>query len=169
MAVANTKSTVITNADASPRTPNSSYLEHGKIRECVATVEVAAADDDTSVYRMVRIPSGARISQILVANDAITAGTSYDLGVYKNAGDGGAVVNVDQFLSAVDMSSARAQFTDLTHESADFDIDKVEKRIWEMTGIALTADPFLEYDIAFTANTVGTAAGTISLIVRYVL
>ena len=167
MAVANTKSNAVTNADASPRVPNSSYFEDGHARESVATVEVAAADDDGSVYRMCRVPSGARISHILVANDAITAGTAYDFGVYRTAADGGAAVDDDLFMSAVDMSSARDQLTDLTYESASINIDKVEKRLWELLG--LSADPFVEYDLAFTADTVGTAAGTISVVVSHVM
>ena len=117
---------------------------------------------------MVRVSSSARISQILVANDAITVGTSYDFGVYDVAAvNSGAVVDADAFLSAVDMSSARAQLVDLTHESASNPIENIEKRLWELLG--LSADPFKEYDLAFTANTVGTSAGTISMVVRYVI
>ena len=168
MAVANSKSTVVSNADASPRTPNSSYLEHSSLKECIGTVAVAAADDDGSVYRMARVPSGARISQVLVANDAVTGGTSYDFGVYDTAAvNSGAVVDADVFLSAVDMSSARAQLTDLTHESAVNPIEYAEKRLWELLG--LSADPFKEYDLAFTANTVGSAAGDLTVAVRYVI
>ncbi len=166
MAVANTKSTVITNADATPRVANSSYLEHAKLRVCVATVETAAADDNGSVYRMCRVPSGARIHRIQVANDAITAGTDYDIGIYKNAADGGAVVDADAFASAVDLSSA-LPMTDYTFEAQN--IDKIEKRMFEMAGVALSADPGLEYDICLTGNVVGSAAVTISMRVEYVI
>ena len=167
MATANTKSTAITNADASPRTANSSYLEAGGLRISSATVEVAAADDNASTYRMCRLPSGARIVKVDLFNDAITVGTDYDLGFYKNAGDGGAVVDKDTLATAVDMSSARTTPLDLTWEVHD--INGIEKRIYELTGIALAADPFLEYDLVFTANTVGTAAGTISINVYWTL
>lgn len=167
MAVANTKSTAITNADAQPSVANSPYLENGLIRESVATVEVAAADDDGSVFRMFRVPSNARISQIMFANDAITGGTAYDVGVYQTAANGGAAVDDDLFLSAVDFSSARAQYTDLAFESASRDVSEAEQRLWELLG--LSADPHREYDICMTGDTVGTAAGTISGLIRYVV
>src|SRR3972149_12341690 len=102
MAVANTKSTFITNADAEPKVLTSDYISKGTLYEAVGTVEVAAADDDGSVYRMVRVPSNARITSILTGCDAITLGTSYHLGVYQTAANGGAVVVSD----SVALSSA---------------------------------------------------------------
>ena len=62
MAIANTKSTAITNADETqPRAYTQSWIERGDAKFAVAEVEVAAADDNNSVYRFVRISSGARI------------------------------------------------------------------------------------------------------------
>lgn len=166
MAVANTKSTIITNADATPRVLTTSKITGGRyLREAAATVETAAADDDGSVYRMVRVPSSARISQILYANDAITSGTVYDLGVYRTAADGGAVVSQELFASDLDLSSAHA-LTDITFEATATDISKIEQELWQRLG--LSTDPGVMYDICFTGSTVGSAAGTISLLVRYV-
>jgi len=167
MAVVNTLSNAITNADASPRVANSSYIECGKLRTSVGTVEVAAADDNGSVYRFVRLPSGARVQSIRIFCDAITSGTSYDCGIYRTAADGGAAVDVDSFASAVDLSSAITTGTEIRFEAAD--IAQVEKRLFEQAGVALSADPYVQYDICLTANTVGTAAGTISLIVHWVI
>jgi len=167
MAVVNTKSTAITNADATPRVPNNSYIEGGLLRVSVGTVEVAAADEDTSVFRFVRLPSGARVQSIRVFCDALTAGTSFDCGIYKNAGDGGALVDVDTFASAVDLSSAITAGTEIRFEAAN--IDQIEKRLFEQAGIALSVDPMIEYDICLLANTVGSAAGTITLVVQWTI
>ncbi len=167
MAVVNTKSTAITNADATPKVANNSYIENGKMRVSVGTVEVAAADDDASVFRFVRIPSGARVHSIRVFCDALTSGTSFDCGIYKNSADGGAVVDVDSFASAVDLSTAITAGTEIRFEAAD--IAQIEKRMFEQAGVALAADPFLEYDICLTANTIGSAAGTISLAVIWTI
>ena len=165
MAVANTKSTAISNADAQPRVANSPHLEKSPLIESVATVEIAAADDDNSVLRLFRVPSNARISQLLFANDTLTGATSFDVGIYQTAANGGAVADSDLFLSAVDFSTARAQFADLSHESASNNIADCEKRIWEL--LALTADPHRDYDICITALTIGSGAGTVSAICRY--
>lgn len=163
MAVVNTKSAIITNADATPPVLNSSYVENGSLRVSVGTVEVAAADSDTSVFRFVRVPSGARIHSIKVYCDAITAGTSYDCGLYQTAANGGALVDVDAYASAVDLSSAITAGTEIAFEARD--IANITKRVWE--DAALTADSFREYDICLLANTVGSAAGTISLAVSW--
>jgi len=166
MAVANTKSTFITNADADPKVLTSDYISKGTVYETVGTVEVAAADDDGSVYRMVRVPSNARITSILTGCDAITAGTVYDLGVYQTAANGGAVVDADLFATNVDLSSALG-FTEHMLEATVTDIDKVEKRLWEL--LALTVDPMRDYDICWTGDTVGSAAGTIATKLKYVV
>lgn len=165
MAVANTKSTFITNADATPSVLTRPSIAGGKKQCIVGTVEVAAADDDGSVFRFARVPSNAVITSIKVFCDAITSGTSYDCGLYRTANDGGAVVDADAFASAVSLASAITTGTEIRFEAAD--INTIEKRVWEMAGA--TADTLYDYDICLTANTVGSAAGTISLAVEYVI
>lgn len=165
MGVVNTLSTAITNGDATPKVLNQPYYDAGLLRSSVGTVEVAAADSDTSTYRFVRIPSGARIQSIRVFCDAITAGTSFDCGIYKTAADGGAVVSAAVFASAVDLSSAITAGTEIAFEARD--IANVQKRVWE--DLSLSVDPFIDYDVVLTANTVGSAAGTITLQVTYVV
>ena len=55
MAVVNTKSTAISNADASPAVLNNPRVVNGFLRESVGTVEVAAGDDNDSVFYSVRV------------------------------------------------------------------------------------------------------------------
>lgn len=165
MAVANTKSTHITNADATPPTLTNSTSGHGRLMQGTGTVETLAADDAASVYRLVRVPSNARISSILLASDAITGANASDVGVYQTAENGGAVVDADFFATDVDISSAIA-FTEVILEATATDIAKCEYPLWQLLG--LTADSKRFYDIAVTVNDV-TAAGTISMKVNYVL
>jgi hypothetical protein len=162
MAVANTKSTIVTARDAGKNVPL--YLSGAVKHEAVATLEVAAADDDNSVYRFVRVHSSWSPRAIYLYNDAITAGTAYHCGLYDTAENGGAAVDNDVFATSVDLSSARVAPLDLLFEALN--IDKIEKRVWEMLG--LTADPNKYYDLALIGATVGTAAGTISLRVEWV-
>jgi hypothetical protein len=166
MAVVNTKSAYVTALDAAaPQDKVLVTLAGGRVREVAGTVEVAAADDDTSVFRLVRVPSNAKIVGIYLYNDALTSGTSYDLGLYQTAANGGAVVDVDAYASALDLSSARVAPLECSFEARN--IDKIQNLVWEDAG--LSADPSRLYDIALTANTVGSAAGTISLRVLYVI
>lgn len=165
MATANTKSTQITNADLPTAIVfNDARVANGSLREAIATLEVAAADDNNSVYRFVRLRSNDRISQITVFNDAITGGTSYDCGVYKTSRDGGAAVASHAFALNMDMSSASSLGTEALQYTNG--IENIEKQLWEV--LALSADPRLFYDICLTGVTVGTGAGTLSMRVRYV-
>lgn len=164
MAVVNSKSTSITNADAVPIVLNSPLDTHGILRESVDTREVAAADDDGSTYRFSRVHSSWRPSQITVFNDAIAGATAYDCGLYRTAQDGGAAVDDDCFATAVDISAGTILGTEMMFEVLN--IDQIRKKFWEIAGAA--ADPDYWYDIVLTADTVGTAAGTISMRTRYV-
>ena len=161
MAVANTKSAAVQANEAIPRTFVADYLSSagGTVRCAVETVEVAAADSDASVYRMMQIPSNAVILRMEPLNDAITGGTSYDIGLYHTKSKGGAAVDANLFATVIDMAVARTLPFDVMFETLD--INKVGKQLWELLG--LTADPQVIYEICFTANTVGSSAGTLSM------
>lgn len=166
MAVVNTVSTSISNMTSTPIALNSSKTYGGYTRDYSETVEVAAADDDTSTYRLVAIPSNEVVKVVWLYNDAITGGTSYDIGVYYNSAKlGGVVVPscVALFASAVDLSTAHGATgaLDVTHEATATDIDKIKYPLWQLCG--LTSDPNCLLDIVATANTAGSAAGTISV------
>lgn len=167
MAVANTKSTAITNLDSTPPVMNSRHLD-GPLHELVGTVEIAAADCANSVYRMVRVHSSWRIAAILRTNDAITSGTDYDAGLYETAENGGAVKNVNCFADAVSLASAvtTSQVNDMWETGADEGVEDIEKRVWEYAGD--TADPNKFYDLCYTGVTPGSGAGTLTVRVQVV-
>lgn len=160
MAVANTKSTDVTNKDAAPQVLSAGIYGGYRTEENINNVAVAAADDDTSVYRVTRLRSSDIIPSIQVMNDAITSGTDYDLGIYQTAANGGAVVDADLIADGVDMSSARVVWTEVRYnDTATAKIEEFYKPLWQLLG--LTSDPMREYDLCWTANTVGSAAGDI--------
>jgi hypothetical protein len=166
MTTTNPKSQAIINRDAKPRVLTDAHLVRGPLYEAVGTLEIAAADTDASIFRFVRLRSSDRVSTVHVFSDAITGGTSFDVGLYHTLADGSAVVSAALFGSALDLSSASGvSGTDATFEATITNIALIEKRIWELLGLA--TDPQIEYDLALTANTVGTAAGTVSVKVRY--
>lgn len=122
----------------------------------VGTVSVAAADDDDSVYRVLsNVPSNFVPLTIEIHNTAITAGDDYDLGLYKV--NEGAVVEVDILADDLDMSSARTIATSNNAGMSSLTLAEV-KTLGELSG---QTDVDSAYDIALTANTVGTADGTI--------
>lgn len=167
MSVVNTKSNAITNLDAVPAVRNPLYLMGGVLREAIGTVEIAAADCDTSVYRLVRVHSSWRISEIMRFNDAITSGTDFDIGLYDTAENGGAVKNINCFADAVSLASASLTgVSEMFESGADEGVEDIEKRVWEFAGEA--SDPGVFYDLAYTGVAVGSGAGTLTVRVRYI-
>jgi hypothetical protein len=167
MGTANTKCNNVTKLDATPRVMNPTYLMGGILKEQVGTVEIAAADDNNSVYRVGRVHSSWRISDIVRYNDAITSGADFDVGLYDTAENGGAVVNINCFADAVSLVSASVTGTkDLYEAGSDVGVEDIEQRVWEMAG--LTEDPGKFMDVCYTGVTVGSGAGTLSVKIRYV-
>lgn len=130
-------------------------------RTFIATFELAAADDNGSVYRLFKNLSPDLIPvRIEVRCDAITSGTDFDLGFYKS-GVGGAEVDKDILMDGQTLASA------LTTSPADglqtVDIANRAKRIYELVGHTQSTK-LAGYDLCLTGNTVGSAAGTVTII-----
>jgi hypothetical protein len=126
------------------------------------TLEVAAADDDGSIYRVSSVPGDAVPVKVEIYNDAITGGTDYDLGFYVSLEKGGAVKDKDALMDGTSMASA----ADAVNGMTALDIADFGKRVYEIAGD--DEDSRLPaYDLALTANTVGTVAGTITVIMYY--
>lgn len=161
MAVVNTLTTALTEQDAADDLAATNgyplYVQTG-------VVEVAAADSDTSTFRVLRLSSKAVLVSLEVACDALGTSADYDIGAYDIAANGGAVIDADEFASAVSMSSAVA-WTHVLEEAAPTDKDKLGKPLWERLGY--TSDPGKAIDIVATGNTAGDAAGSICMRATY--
>lgn len=162
MGVVNTKSTLITNAEAAS-TLSAAALAGCGPRHPIAVVEAAAADSNTSVYRFFRVHSSERLHSLWLKNDANGGGTSYDVGLYDTAENGGSVVDADAFASAITLASASTSAVDVLNEAMN--IDQLEKSVWQLPGVvgSLTVDPGKYYDVCMTANVAGSVGGTIVL------
>jgi hypothetical protein len=165
MALEYLKSTQITNRDATPAVLNSPVTEAAVLREKVAIIAPSASASISATYRMVDIPSNARVAEVLFASEAMTAG-KFDIGVYRNTRDGGAVVDQDFFGSAVDCSAAVAM-TDVTNESGQNSLTEQTQQLWQAVG--LSTDPKSTLDIVLTATSAVTASATCVLKVKYVV
>lgn len=87
MAVVNRLSTPVSNYEAQPRVLTSGYLIGANDTVGVATVATVATDSIASTYKYAFIPSGVRIQDIQLMNDATTAGV-WKLGLYTNDNQG---------------------------------------------------------------------------------
>jgi len=135
-----------------------SKIMPGQIFGMACTFEVAAANDDGSIFKLALIGGNMVPLSLSMNSDAIAGATSYDLGFYTEAGvDAGKAV----FMSAHDINGgfARGSELNLLHDLA---IEKIGQNVYEILGKTLTTKENA-YVLALTANTVGTAAGTISV------
>jgi hypothetical protein len=165
MAVVAVKSTLITNADATPAVLNSPRVDGGFERIEVATAAITDTDSIGSTYRMFRVPSNAVMTDLRIYSPDIGTTTISDIGLYRTAKDGGAVVDADFFASALSLKDGALNGTDVLHESAVFSIANSGKELWDALG--LTSDPSVFYDVAFTLTAAADATGTVKLIGRY--
>lgn len=128
----------------------------------IATVEIAAADDDGSKYRLFKdVPSSFKPHRITVMCDAITGGTDYELGVYDR--NLGAVVSKGLFMTGQTLASASRVLDGLA--AVDIADIGAKKSIAELLSLTpTTAKP--AYDITLTGDTVGSGAGTVTVILE---
>ena len=166
MAVVNILSANITNLNASPIRLIDPRTAGGVLRSDLDIAPVTSGDSIGSTYRPVRIPSSVFVKQVIVLTTAITT-CAGDVGVYKNAADGGAVVSAAFFGSAVSLASATDATAglDVTNESGTYTQAKRIQPLWQALG--LTADPGLLYDIVVTLTAAAGSAGTLGLYVIY--
>lgn len=140
--------------------------EVGQQWGAVVTFEVAAADDNGSVYRLLKaLNPDLIITKADIYNDAITGATDYDLGLYETTGDDGVngpEVDKDVFLDGADIAAGNAAGSP-QEGLATVNLANRAKKLYEHAGHTLaTRKP--SYDIALTANAVGSAAGTITVL-----
>lgn len=153
---------VNTDANGTDHPYPSANVSGAKVFAIATTFEVAAADDDGSIYRLFKsLPATLIPIQVWINNDAVTAGSDYDLGFYKP--ESGVVIDKDSLADAADMSSAHVMGSELNGLTA-LGAEYVGKNISEILNTKLSnTTKYESVDVCLTANTVGTAAGTISV------
>lgn len=171
MATANTLSTAITNADASPQTTKTNpAVGAAAVRRAIGTVETVSGDNSGSVYRFARLPSNAVVYSIKKYQDTMTpsgATLRFDCGLYQTSANGGTAADADVFATLVECSGAVSATAttglELRFEAAD--INGVEKRLWELLGSG--SDTNREYDVCLTMKDDIFSAGTLTLDIAY--
>lgn len=164
MAVVAVTATMLTNKDAKPPVfspPNNQGLAH----DVVGYAGFTNGDSIASTYRILRVPSNARIATLLLSCQAGGTGALTDVGLYQTAANGGAVVDADFFASAVDIAAALSD-SNIIAESGVNTIVKRNQMLWEALG--LSADPMVEYDVACTLTAAAAATGNVMLKATYV-
>lgn len=161
-------SPAITGLDATPILRPVSFLHGGLAKEFAEVLTVNDNASIGSIYRFFRVCSWMRPISLKVFCGTLTAAAG-DIGLYRIAKEGGAVVDADFFASAQSIATASAVGIECVYEAANaasnMGIGVMNKRIWEVMG--LTADPNLEYDVAVTLTAAATDPGFLGLSGRF--
>lgn len=167
MAVVNSKSTRVSNADTQPPVLSNVVVQHGRVRSAIATFEAVSGDSIGSTYRLHRVHSSWRVVAALLSCDAITT-CAADLGLYNVPGRGstdGTVVSVACYASAQSLAAAITVLpVNLAFEARD--IANAQRQVWQDAGA--TTDPGFWYDLTLTLTAAAGSAGTINVELLYV-
>ena len=159
------KSKFITDATATPRVLNMPH-RRGDLKEGIGYVAPTAAAEAASKYFLFRVPSKARMSELLLTAADFTTAGAIDVGLWQTAEDGGAVVDRDYFCSAFAMTGGPFARVNQMLESAVNTIANSEDPIWSI--LAFTADPNVEYDVIAYVTTAFDGGQPFQFIGRWV-
>lgn len=172
MASFNLKSTLITNRDAVPKVLTDPLVSGGAVNAVEGYVQTQGTNDGIdSIYRLLQVPSNARVEAVTFQASGLGTGCTLDVGVYYptfipvgaglSASLASTVINTTFFASAIAASAAVAS-TNVINQSGSNTIPKQELPLWQALG--LTADPEIDLDICVhVAAAVGGVQGYVGL------
>jgi len=162
------KSAQITNLDTlpSPIMGTSGENAAGVARIVSGFCTAVAADAAGSTYKLVRIPTNAKVKHVFFESEAQGAG-AVNLSVYHSdaTNDGtpvakqGVIVATtgDQFFAS-DIDCAAVVAADKTNESGNYPLSKRDMPLWQALGF--TSDPGGFFDIVAVVHTTAVTTGT---------
>lgn len=177
MAVVNLKSTLLTNRDATPKVLSDAMLAGGIMEEVIGSVKTNNGDNIGSQYRLIQVPSNARVSQLYWQADALGSGCILDVAVwypttlplgganFLTSSSQSALISSSIFATALAGSASAVAITEITNQSLNYGIGVQEQALWQALG--LTADPEIDFDMGFTLRGATAAAGYVGLKCRY--
>jgi hypothetical protein len=160
------KSAPITNLDATPVVPNTTGEgAPGYVRSAYGQVTAVAADAAGSTYRLVRVPSNAKVQSLQFESQAQGAG-KVQLGLYYSSStvDGtqaslqGTVIDAKFFSDDIDCAAAVLPGEKVFFTGGSNTPDKRNQPLWQAAG--LTADPGGFFDVVATVHTTAITTGT---------
>lgn len=170
------KSTILVNRDATPKVLTDAFLSGGMMEESQGSVKSGAADAAGTTYRLIQVPSNARLSTLQWQSDALGSGCVLDVGVwyptvlplgggaFLASGSSGVLISSSIFATGLTAPAANAM-TEITNQSLNYLIPLQETPLWNVLGMA--SDPEVDFDIGFVARLATAAAGYVGLKGRY--
>ena len=138
---------------------NPALVMTGKVFAFACTFEVAAADDDGSIYKLAKVGANMIPLDIKINCDALTGFNDSDLGFYKENGD---VADKDILADGMNISGGKALGSE-QNGLASLPVDKIGSKVYELLGLTVATKTEDSYVLALTANAAGSGAGTVSV------
>lgn len=163
--MANVSSTIISNRAATPRVANDPWNNAALKSTGVGVCAVTTSEDTGQILRFVLVPASAVVREVKLSCTAVAVGGAIDIGVYRTADDGDAVVDADLFASAAVVTTALSN-SDVTYESGQYTLAESNMPLWEAAGLsAAPASGWLV--IAGTITTDMGGSGSVGVSVTY--
>lgn len=172
MAVVTTKSTAVTNRDATPEVLNNARINGTNLRCKKAVVTAVAGDSTTSKYVFFDLPSNAAIQEVDISNVAQGGTSTMDVGFQNTTKNGGGAITgasgtPSQFFKAGSAISGAQARVDITQGNVITPTNS-EQPLWQQLGFS--ADTFQDYDVVGTVQTAAiTNGGAIEIEVWYTI
>lgn len=173
------KSSAITNLDSVPVVPvTAGEGAPGYLREIDGFVTTITADTTSSIYKLVRLPSNAKLKSMTLDNAALSTSAAINVGLYysdapvggntdgTNPSLAGTVVNSQTalFASAQQVATAN-QGLEIRNQSGNYPISLHNQPLWMAAG--LTSDPGGYFDIVAAPSSAITAGGVLGVTVSF--
>ena len=151
--MANTKSQPVTDREAVPQVFINQPDIMGDFESAMITTALGAlAAADT--YELIRLPSGSRILDILVAHDAMGTTLTLDFGIgTPNVGSAPTALDADILVNGYDAAAAQITWLSIFGFGLVAPED-LGKTLWEHAAVA--TDPRADYVVYVTCATSGT-------------
>lgn len=151
--------------------------------QAYAVAQIAASDNNGSVYRLFKnLSQNMVITGIVLANTSLTSGVSYGLGLYATNLSLTTATTIGYFSGVMNLVTAHASITAGTalDALAGISISTVgaqgtagtaySNRLFEHAGLTINTNNRPDaYDLCLTATTASTVAGTVGVLITYVM
>jgi hypothetical protein len=136
---------------------------------------VIASSSTSSIYRLIRVPTAAKVKSLRIEAEANGASTAWNIGLHysDNPNDGtpqallGTVIDADFFDTALANTNAVQSTELIATDSPGYTINERDMPLWKAAGIA--TDPGGFFDITMMPSTqVGSGTGRVRLACQYV-
>jgi len=167
------KSTFITNRDAVPKVLTDSYLAGGILSDAIGSVKTGASDTANSYYRLISVPSNARVCELKYQTEGLGSGCIIDVAAWypTQIPVGGANFLAGSLAGTIISSSAfgssgiTAPAANALTEVVAGNIALQETPLWNILG--LTSDPEIDFDLGFVTRVATASAGYVGLRCKY--